>query len=206
MIRNTVLRMVVKAIANLLTPVAPRYRHWGVKNTLLRFSGMDIGSHGVAIGSGFQCIDGHEEGVKIDSYVAIGHNVKFWNFGKIEVGRFAMLAAGVTVTNGWHDKRTFAPSSGATIIGPGCWIGANAIIIGSRKIGTNSIIAAGAVVNMDVPENSIVAGVPAKVIGVRDVARYIWHHGDIYFDSVTFQVRGNAENKDNAPRERDGMK
>ncbi len=45
------------------------------------------------------------------------------------------------------------------------FIGANAIILGPSKIGPNAIVAAGAVVNKNVPEGSIVGGVPAKVIG-----------------------------------------
>ena len=45
------------------------------------------------------------------------------------------------------------------------FIGANAIILGPVRIGPNAIVAAGAVVTSDVPENSIVGGVPAKVIG-----------------------------------------
>lgn len=45
------------------------------------------------------------------------------------------------------------------------FIGANAIILGPCNIGPNAIIAAGAVVSGDVPPNTIVGGVPAKVIG-----------------------------------------
>ena len=45
------------------------------------------------------------------------------------------------------------------------FIGANAIILGPVKIGPNAIVGAGAVVNSDVPPDSIVGGVPAKVIG-----------------------------------------
>ena len=45
------------------------------------------------------------------------------------------------------------------------FIGANSTILPNIKIGPNAIIAAGSVVTKDVPENSIVAGVPAKVIG-----------------------------------------
>jgi acetyltransferase-like isoleucine patch superfamily enzyme len=44
------------------------------------------------------------------------------------------------------------------------WIGANATILPGVTIGENSIVAAGAVVNKDVPDNVVVAGIPAKVI------------------------------------------
>jgi acetyltransferase-like isoleucine patch superfamily enzyme len=44
------------------------------------------------------------------------------------------------------------------------WIGAGATILPGVAIGENSIVAAGAVVNKDVPANTIVGGVPAKVI------------------------------------------
>lgn len=48
------------------------------------------------------------------------------------------------------------------------FIGANAIVLGPCKIGPNAIVAAGAVVNKDVPPNSIWAGVPGKKVGEFD--------------------------------------
>ena len=44
------------------------------------------------------------------------------------------------------------------------WIGANATILAGVTVGENSVVAAGAVVSKDVPDNTIVGGVPAKVI------------------------------------------
>ena len=49
-------------------------------------------------------------------------------------------------------------------IGANCYISTGATILGPVKIGNNVIIAAGAVVNKDIPNNCIVAGVPAKII------------------------------------------
>ncbi len=43
------------------------------------------------------------------------------------------------------------------------WIGANAVILPGVKIGRHSVVAAGAVVNKDVPSGTLVAGVPATV-------------------------------------------
>ena len=50
------------------------------------------------------------------------------------------------------------------IIGKNVWIGSNATILPGITIGNNSVVAAGAVVTKDVPKNTVVAGVPAKVI------------------------------------------
>lgn len=52
-------------------------------------------------------------------------------------------------------------------IGDNCYIGAGATILGPITIGNNVTIAAGAVVNKDVPDSAIVAGVPAKIISYR---------------------------------------
>ena len=151
-------------------------------------SGIKISKICVAIGNGFQCIDGKEENITIDSYAAIGHNFKLWNFNEIRIGKFCMIAAGVTISNGWHDKNTFEPASGPVYIGPGSWIGTNATIVGSVKIGANSIIAAGALVNKDIMPNSIVAGVPAKVISIRDLPDQVWHFNNLYFCPNEFKV------------------
>ena len=47
-------------------------------------------------------------------------------------------------------------------------IGANAVVIEGVHIGKNAVVAAGSVVISDVPDNAVVAGVPAKVIKVKD--------------------------------------
>jgi maltose O-acetyltransferase len=52
-------------------------------------------------------------------------------------------------------------------IGDDVWIGARAIIVPGVTVGSGSIIAAGAVVSRDVPENAIVAGNPARIVRYR---------------------------------------
>ena len=59
--------------------------------------------------------------------------------------------------------KTYAPVT----IKDNVWIGAKATILSGVTIGTGAIVGAGAVVTKDVPENSIVAGVPARIIKNR---------------------------------------
>ena len=49
-------------------------------------------------------------------------------------------------------------------IGNDVWIGAKATVLSGVTIGNGAVIAAGAVVTKDVPDNTVVAGVPAKII------------------------------------------
>ena len=57
---------------------------------------------------------------------------------------------------------------GKIIIGKNCFIGCRSTILPGVKIGDNSIIGAGSVVNRDIPANSVAAGVPCKVICTLD--------------------------------------
>ncbi len=74
-----------------------------------------------------------------------------------ELGR--TVGAGVEVPRKGYDIR----------IGKNCWIASGVIISGGVNIGDSCIVAAGAVVVKDIPEFSIAAGVPARVISdIRD--------------------------------------
>ena len=66
--------------------------------------------------------------------------------------------------DGRHDLEYAAPIT----IEDGCWICSGATVCGGVTIGRNSIVAAGAVVTRDMPANSIIAGMPAKVIRALD--------------------------------------
>jgi serine O-acetyltransferase len=52
-------------------------------------------------------------------------------------------------------------------IGDNCYIGTGATILGPITIGDNVTIAAGAVVTTDVPDNVVVAGIPAKIVKTK---------------------------------------
>lgn len=65
---------------------------------------------------------------------------------------------------GDETKRAGRGTYGNIIIGDGTWIGARSTILSGVSVGKGCIIAAGSIVNKDVPDNTMVGGVPAKII------------------------------------------
>lgn len=59
-------------------------------------------------------------------------------------------------------------SKGEIVVGDNAWIGFGAIVLSGVRIGSGAAIAAGSVVTKDVPDNAIAAGMPARVIKMRD--------------------------------------
>lgn len=60
------------------------------------------------------------------------------------------------------------PSASPVIVGDNCLIGANAVVLEGVKVGNGAIVAAGSIVTKDVPENAVVAGVPARILKYKD--------------------------------------
>lgn len=108
--------------------------------------------------------------------VSLGHYNRIWAFSKVTIGDYVQTALGLTIIAGSHENGTFEPKKNQeVIIGSGCWIGANVTIVGGVKVGKGCIVGAGALVNKDIPEFSIVGGVPARIIKKRVPAKRILH-------------------------------
>jgi len=95
--------------------------------------------------------------------------------GPLEIGKDVMMGPNVRIITHSHNySRTDIPmrKQGGAIygvkIGDDVWIGANVIILPGVSIGNGVIIGAGAVVTRDIPDYSIIGGVPAKVIKSRN--------------------------------------
>lgn len=114
--------------------------------------------------------------ISIGNNVYVGENVYIYAFeGKVEIGNKVLIANGVTINSRNHnfkDKDTpimyQGYSASSVVIHSDVWIGAGAIILPGIVIGQGAVIAAGAVVSKDVPPYSVVGGVPARVIGMRE--------------------------------------
>lgn len=93
------------------------------------------------------CCFQDQGGILIGDETMIGHNV--------------VLA---TINHGLQENERSTNYFAPITIGKKVWIGANATILQGVTIGDNAVVAAGAVVNKDVPANTVVGGVPAKII------------------------------------------
>lgn len=84
----------------------------------------------------------------------------------IFLGDDTIFAPGVKIISANHDPKNKMKweKSSPIKIGRRCWIGANAVILPGVELGDNCIVGAGAVVTASYPENSVVGGVPAKLI------------------------------------------
>ena len=56
------------------------------------------------------------------------------------------------------------------VVGDDCWLGSNAVILPGATLSKGTVVGANAVVTKDFPQYSIIAGMPAKVIGKRHYA------------------------------------
>ena len=84
------------------------------------------------------------------------------------IGTNCNISQGVTIgVSGQGEKR------GVPIIGNNVYIGANSVVCGRIAIGNNVLISACSLVNRDVPDNSIVIGVPAQIVSDKSSKGYI---------------------------------
>lgn len=105
--------------------------------------------------------------ITIGKGVFINMGCKFQDQGGIFIGNGVLIGHNVVLATLNH---AMSPNQRSTMIpkpihiGENVWLGSNSTILPGVTIGDGAIVAAGAVVTKDVPENTIVGGVPAKVM------------------------------------------
>ena len=105
--------------------------------------------------------------IHVGKHVFLNMGCKFQDQGGIFIGDGTLIGHNVVLATLNHamsprDRGSMIPAP--IHIGRNVWIGSNATILPGVTIGDGAVVAAGAVVAKDVPENTIVGGVPAKVI------------------------------------------
>ncbi|AQR72918.1 acyltransferase [Sphingomonas sp. LM7] len=111
------------------------------------------------------------DGLELGDNVSINRSCNISCSGGITIGDDVSIAHGVsilTTEHGFDDPdvpiKRQPVSRHPVVIESDVWIGAKATVLAGVRIGKGSIVAAGAVVTKDVPANSIVGGIPARVM------------------------------------------
>lgn len=103
-------------------------------------------------------------GFEISNKSKIGMGFKIDHRGSIVINPNVIIGKNVNVTSGvLIGQQNRGNKKGSPIIGNNVWIGANSSIVGKVSIGNNVLIAPGAFINFDVPDNSIVIGNPGVI-------------------------------------------
>lgn len=105
--------------------------------------------------------------IQIGKNVFINHACSFLDMGAITIEDDVLIGPKVNLITENHpldpaDRRALITKP--VVVKRNAWIGAGATILPGVTVGRNSVVAAGAVVAADVPDNTIVGGVPAKII------------------------------------------
>ena len=155
--------------------IAPLYQHrawsskiyWSVRMDTPPYRRFWLGRKSVV--ESYCCINNAVGDVTIGDYTRIGIHCTV--IGPVCIGDHVNLAQGITVTalnHNYADSSRKIDEQGIStkpvVIGDDVWIGANAVILPGVTIGRHVVVAAGAVVTKDIPDYSLVAGIPAKVI------------------------------------------
>lgn len=135
-----------------------------VKCALLRSMGNTVGSKTTIVSPVY--IIGR---VEIGDACWINRGFTVHGNSLVRIGNNCDIAPDVLFLTGGHkigdaERRAGQGENYNINVGSGCWIGSRATILGNTSIGKSSVVAACACVIRDVPDNSLVGGVPAKMI------------------------------------------
>ena len=141
--------------------------YWSVRMDTPPYRQFSLGRKSVI--ESYCCINNAVGDVIIGEHTRIGIHCTV--IGPVTIGSHVNLAQGITVTalnHNYEDKTRPIDMQGVStnpiVIGDDVWIGANATILPGVTIGHHVVVAAGAVVTKDVPDNTLVGGIPAKPI------------------------------------------
>jgi acetyltransferase-like isoleucine patch superfamily enzyme len=160
-----------------------RFGRWLKAGDFVRFSG--LGTQGLVMGD-YVSIGAFSQLIVATSLTDPGASIRLGHH--VGIGEYAYLGGGggLRIDDGciigqyfschpenhvYADPTTPIRLQGVTrrgiYIGAGCWIGSKVTVLDGVRIGEGCVVAAGAVLTRSVPPHSIVAGVPARVIGTR---------------------------------------
>ncbi len=128
-------------------------------------------------GSIVYCKNGN---ITLEDRVNISSSCTVFSSNELTIGARTLVGAYSYILNGGeydiHTQIPFVDQNGMQTTGPlsvgsDCWLAARVTVLDScQDIGNHCVVGAGAVVNKPLPQNSIAVGVPARVVGERDLS------------------------------------
>jgi acetyltransferase-like isoleucine patch superfamily enzyme len=115
--------------------------------------------------------EGGDGEIAIGNYCVLSSGVRIRSALSVRIGDNTMLAENCYITDAdWHDvyHRIYPGKRAAVRIGNNVWLADSVTVCKGVTIGDNCVIGAASVVTRDLPDNSIAAGNPAKLIGALD--------------------------------------
>jgi acetyltransferase-like isoleucine patch superfamily enzyme len=135
--------------------------------------GIDIG-RGVFLGRGtiLSCKDGD---IVLGDGTNLGFHCEIFSGSSVTVGRHGLFAAQAYLVGGGHEFEERgrpvieqARNSTGISLGDNVWLGTGAKVLDGVRIGRDVVVGANAVVNADLPDGAIAAGIPARVLRLRE--------------------------------------
>ncbi len=112
-------------------------------------------------------------GIRLDLGAKIAPGLYIGHFGEIEVGAGVKIGTGCNIS---QRCRLYSTADGAPVLGDRIYVGAGAWVRGGLNVGNDVAVGANSLVERDVPEGSVVVGVPARVISHRGSTDFILDH------------------------------
>lgn len=147
-----------------------------------------LGKRGRRIFIGFPIMISKPELLYMDDFTLLlnGANL-ILNSGRFIVGKYTGIASGLTVVTDNHTPTVGVPfyftghfhlndRNKDVIIKEDCWLGTNVTLLPGAIINRGGVVAACALVNKEFPPYAVIAGIPAKIIGVKFSCEEIIEH------------------------------
>lgn len=143
-------------------------RFFSIKRKLLNLAGIKVGKNTRIVGPLYI---GSVATLNIGDNCWIGKDLNIEGNGSVIIESNCDFGPHITLLTGSHKigtesehRRAGVGLTGAIHVGFGTWIGSRSVVLPNVSIGDMCVVAAGAVVTKDVKDNTLVGGVPAKII------------------------------------------
>jgi carbonic anhydrase/acetyltransferase-like protein (isoleucine patch superfamily) len=159
-----------KVLAEAVAALLPQQSFNRTRTAVVRASGVRIGLHSLILGPiRLTGIDNPCALLTIGSNTIITGPLHADLAAPVRIGDWVRIGHDVSLLTVNHEIGAQWLRSGTSFFGPieigyGAWIASRVTVLPGVSIGAGCVVAAGAVVTRDVPENTLVAGVPARVV------------------------------------------